>query len=789
MPDDFDGLYKWAFGVTALALFLLEQIPSLNRRSVTFKDRWFSNAGLFLVGSAVIGFVLPVGLVAFAADQPPGMLAQLGFPWVAQVLVAFLLLDLWHYLEHRAFHVSPLLWRSHLVHHSDVEVDVTTSERHHPFEILLSAALTVGLIAAFGLPAEAVGLYMLAAMLVAFLSHANLRLPVRVERCLSLIVVTPGVHAVHHSSLQSQTDSNYGIVLTLWDRLLGTYSDAFAVSGRGWKVDHFGLEYFRRPQDMGLTQALIQPFLFRYGMKDSAVSGFDIEAIALPGASCRIDLSPDWRRALRGLALGCTLACLVLWPTVLDLTLAWSAEEAYRYAWLVMPMIIYLLGWHFRDELLRATPKPALTGLFVVAMAVVCWSSGALMNVDIARRFGFVLVLQGILISTMGWRLFGRLLPVLGLMFLMIPSGDFLEPPLRRLTMLGLDLFTTAVGLPHRIEGFSIVIGNQLYFVIDACSGLSYVLLTFFLGYCFGLLMFRSWIKIAGLAFLGALLGVGSNLVRVFTIVMMDWARGSQMDLAAHGKIQWIALFIALGLLFYALIRLEPEMGADTTTLPDGQSAVASSPLMGFTRLQKNAPVLAGLIVLVIVGAVTWLTSPSPRAPHGILTTVVPRHILGWELAVPATSWVVDKSSQFESLTLIYRLRGQDMRVDVIDTLLPTAKLPDSRLIPGDREVWRDVQSQKRQSCADSVCMTLFETTWQRGRAYALRHVYHSYNINGSNLKSKVALRAVHGWHRLTRTGASPRLIVITVEGEEPSLGDVAVVQRTLDSALSFTGN
>jgi len=151
MSEEFDGLYKLVFFSTVVLLVLLEQFRAFQRREASPDTRWTANVGLFLMSSVVMGLVLPVSMVTFAADQPPGVLARLGLPLAAQVVLAFLFLDFWHYWEHRLFHVVPFLWRAHLVHHSDTQVDVTTSERHHPLEILLSAALTFALIALLGL--------------------------------------------------------------------------------------------------------------------------------------------------------------------------------------------------------------------------------------------------------------------------------------------------------------------------------------------------------------------------------------------------------------------------------------------------------------------------------------------------------------------------------------------------------------------------------------------------------------------------------------------------------------
>ena len=244
MTEEFEFLYLLVFLSAAAALVLLERVRELQRQPVQIATRWTSNIGLLLIGNVLNAVVMPIGVYAFAQHQPPGPLTRLELPFATQVLLTFLLLDLWRYWEHRLFHRIPLLWRLHLVHHSDTEIDVTTSERHHPLEFLLGTAVMMALIAALGLPAHAVGLYLLTATVVALYSHANLRLPAGMDRRLRQFIVTPSVHAVHHSDLQRQTDSNYGSVLTVWDRLFGTLRhDYWETMGElpGWVVEPAGI--------------------------------------------------------------------------------------------------------------------------------------------------------------------------------------------------------------------------------------------------------------------------------------------------------------------------------------------------------------------------------------------------------------------------------------------------------------------------------------------------------------------------------------------------------------------
>ncbi len=772
--EQFDILYQLVFFAIVALLVLLERVGALQRQPVQLARRWTSNIGLFLIGSVITSLVIPVGIYAFAQHQPPGLLERLGLPFVAQLLLTFLLLDLWRYWEHRLFHRVPMLWRLHLVHHSDTQIDVTSSERHHPFEFLLGTAVMLALIGALGLPAQAIGLYLLTATVIALTSHANLRLPAALDRRLNWLIVTPGVHALHHSELQAQTDSNYGSVLTLWDRLFGSYVDPAHA-----RIAHFGLGYFHQPKDTGLARVLLQPFLFRrhlvYPSRDSMDSQPGPTATALAEPSGAV-MTQGWKDALLGGLAGCVLASLVLWPTLLDLTASWRNNEAYQYAWLVMPMLVYVLGWHHRQTGLVISPQPDFTGVLVALGAAACWGAAALMNIDVGRQFALILAMQGVAMSMLGWRAYWRLFPTLALLFLMIPSGDLLQPALRMLTVKAIELFAVLAHLPHSVDGFVIFIGTHRYIVVDECAGLSYVTLAMFLGYSFGLLLYRSVFKIAALALLGALLGIFSNALRVNTIVLIDWLRGSQMELTAHGNIQWIALFMTLGLLFYVLSQLKADAIA---VAPVIAPAVQARPVRRF------APVAAGLSVLLIAGSVMGLPTNAPRPPRQVQPGLLPQNIVGWELASPDAAWSMDPQSDNASLTLTYRRNGQDMQVVIVETVSPTAKLQESRLAPGDKNIWRERRVQKQTSCVASDCLTLLHTTWQRDKSRELRHVFYAYSIDSFTTDSRFALRAAHGWHRLTASHSQPRLIGFILDDATPASDELAAAFRMLQSALA----
>jgi exosortase len=774
MTEEFEILYQLVFFSAAVALVLLERVRALQRQPVQIARRWTSNIGLFLIGSGVTTVLIPIGIYAFALRQPPGLISRLGLPFAAELLLTFLLLDLWRYWEHRWFHQVPLLWRLHLVHHSDTQIDVTTSERHHPLEFLLGTAVLMVLVSVFGLSAPALGLYLLTATVVALYSHANLRLPASVDRPLSRFLVTAPVHAVHHSDLQPETDSNYGSVLTVWDRLFGTYVDPEHA-----RIPHYGLGYFHQPKDTGLARVLQQPFRFRrdlsYPDRDSA--SIDPNPTLTSGTDrSRLPMTRSCKTALISGITGCVLVLFVTWPTLLEMTASWRDHEAYQYAWLVLPMVVYLLGWHHRLTGLRITPQPDFTGVFVGIIAAACWVTAALMNIDVGRQFALILALQGVAMSTLGWRCYWRLFPTLALLFLMIPSGDLLQPALRVLTVKAIELFAVAAHLPHSVEGFVIFIGTHRYIVIDECSGLAYVTLATFLGYCFGLLLYRSVSKILALSLFGAFLGIFSNVLRVDLIVLIDWARDSQMDLSAHGTIQWVALFTTLGFLFFVLSRLKIEATSVTPTvnLPEQSSSI-----------RRFAPAVAGLCVLLVAGGSAGFPTNEARPSRGPQTGLSPDNIAGWKLTNPTAVWSVDAPSRTESISLSYQRNGHDIQVVIIETLSPTAKLPESRLVPHDRNIWREKQVRNEVACLASGCMTLVHSTWQRDKNNELRHVYYAYSIGSFNTASKFGLRAAHGWDRLTGGHDNPRLIGFISEDAATDIDELAAAFRILQSAVN----
>jgi len=763
MTADWDALYRIVFVACVAVLFLLERVPSWQQRPAPGARRWASNAGLFVIGSVVGSLVLPIGLVALAETRAPGRLERFGLPLAAEVALTFLLLDLWKYWEHRLLHRVPLLWRAHLVHHSDTAVDVTTAERHHPIEVVLSTALMVAIVMALGASPAALGIYLVVATIVAFYAHANLRLPAGIDRALSRVIVTAPVHRVHHSSLRTETDSNYGAVLTLWDRLFGTF-----VEPRAARVPHLWLDYFHADADTRLWRVLLQPFVYRRGQP------YPARADAAASAPRRLPLSPAARRVLLlGLA-SIVVVAAVTWPTLADMSRVWASNESYQYAWLVVPVLAYLLAQPSARSIWMS-PRPGTAGVVVVAAAALGWAAGVLVGIDAFQAACFVVMLQGVALATLGGPAYRRLFPVLAVLFFMFPYGDLLQPALRTLTRDSIDVFCTVAGLPHTVDGFVVLIEGRRYVVVDECAGLTYVTLAAFVGYCFGVLLDGRLARAVSMAALGASLGVASNLARVDIIVGIDAMRGTQMDLGAHGAMQWIMLLVALAALVHALMRA--RLPAEATLPP-----VASAP----TLRGAGPPAAAGLVALAVAGALHLASAREVMAVDSSEASL-PRSLAGWTLASPATHDAEGPRAPTRTLRATYRHDERQLDLVVVQAMIADAKLAESALAPGAHATWREKETRSETACALSQCVTLRHVTWQREHSDEQRHVYFAYDVGGYATSSLVRARLARGWHRMRGDAVDARLAAF--DSTAPlDMADLALAWRELRASIAASG-
>lgn len=222
--------------------------------------RWLTNLSMVIISSICLRIIFPaaaVGTALWTQSAGYGLFNNFEAPKAFVGIFCFVLLDFAVWLEHFASHKVPLLWRIHRMHHSDQGFDLTTALRFHPLEIVLSMVWKAGIIVLIGAPVFAVLVFEIVLNGMAMFNHANAKLPKRLERVLRTLVVTPDMHRVHHSTINKETDSNYGFNFSFWDRIFSTYIDQPSLGHSGMKI---GLNDFQGAQTSSLKWALLLPF-------------------------------------------------------------------------------------------------------------------------------------------------------------------------------------------------------------------------------------------------------------------------------------------------------------------------------------------------------------------------------------------------------------------------------------------------------------------------------------------------------------------------------------------------
>lgn len=256
-----EAAVRLAFFVSIFTAVALAELVLPRRTLMTSKvSRWVANIGIVVIDAAVVRLIFSgaaVGTALWVSERGWGLFNALTLPYWVKVVLSVVILDFVIYLQHVMFHAVPALWRLHMMHHADMDFDVTTGNRFHPIEIVLSMFIKAAAIMVTGAPALGVIIFEILLNGTAMFNHGNVKLPLAFDRVLRLFVVTPDMHRVHHSVIPPEANSNFGFNMPWWDRLMGTYRP----QPRGGHLEMtIGLNQFRDPARLTLPWLLIQPF-------------------------------------------------------------------------------------------------------------------------------------------------------------------------------------------------------------------------------------------------------------------------------------------------------------------------------------------------------------------------------------------------------------------------------------------------------------------------------------------------------------------------------------------------
>jgi len=245
-----------------LILFFAGLEVAWPRRKADKNSKYRRMNNLLLLNINFIAVYIMVPLAIFeaallASENRIGILNLISLPVFLNVILTIIIFDLLIYIQHVVLHKFRFLWRVHRVHHMDMEFDVTTGIRFHPVEIVISMFYKLAAVYVIGPVAFAVILYEIALNAAALFGHSNILLNQKLDRILRKIFVTPDMHRIHHSAVRHETDSNYGNIFSIWDKLFKTYR---ALPEAGYNDMVIGLEHFRDPESEQVFQLLKHPF-------------------------------------------------------------------------------------------------------------------------------------------------------------------------------------------------------------------------------------------------------------------------------------------------------------------------------------------------------------------------------------------------------------------------------------------------------------------------------------------------------------------------------------------------
>ncbi len=257
----YEPAIRFGFFFGVFIIVAVWEVLSPRRRLTTSKTtRWIGNLGVVAIYTTAVRLLFPllaIDIALKAQEHNWGLLNNWDLPYWVSVLLGVMFLDFIIYLQHVMVHSVPMLWTFHMMHHADLDFDVTTGLRFHPVEIIVSMGIKIATVAFLGPPVIAVLIFEIVLNATSMFNHGNIRLPLNADKVLRRFVVTPDMHRVHHSVIIRETNSNFGFNFPWWDHIFGTYRPQPAMGHEGMTI---GLSQFRDKKRLTLPWMLALPF-------------------------------------------------------------------------------------------------------------------------------------------------------------------------------------------------------------------------------------------------------------------------------------------------------------------------------------------------------------------------------------------------------------------------------------------------------------------------------------------------------------------------------------------------
>lgn len=304
-------------------------------------------------------------------------------------------------------------------------------------------------------------------------------------------------------------------------------------------------------------------------------SGIDGDAAkpasAAPGAAIDGSASEGWRQALIALAVAIGGLCAVFWGTVSQMVETWYVSATFNHGFMIVPICLWLI-WDRREAIEKYMPKPDFRGLLVIAACMIAWTVASAAGVQSGMQFALVGMIQGAVLTVLGWRLVRAMLFPLGFLFFAVPFGDFLIPSLQDLTAVMVVEGLRLISIPVYIDGVFLSIPTGNFEVAEACSGVRFLIATIALGALFANLSFRTSLRRSIIIFLAIVVPLVANGIRAFGIVYIAHITDHKVAVGVDHLIYgWIFFaFVTIVLLAIGMTFRETD-GDNTIYMPQDE--------------------------------------------------------------------------------------------------------------------------------------------------------------------------------------------------------------------------
>lgn len=490
-------------------------------------------------------------------------------------------------------------------------------------------------------------------------------------------------------------------------------------------------------------------------------------------------LGYGWTLALALLGLSTLLTLWLLWPSVLSITHVWLNSQTYAHG-MFIPALALFLAWTRRRELAQQTPRPWAWGLLGIGAAALAWMLARTVEVETVQHFALIAMLPGLVLLWLGPRVAWTILFPLAYLVFAVPFGDFLIAPMIDLTARFSVLLLKLTGVPVFMDGHYISIPAADFVVVEACSGVRYLIAAVALGLVYSYLSYRSlWRRLAFIA-LAVALPILANVLRVYVIIMTAHLTDGRITLAGHGHIVvgWVLFGLVMLLLFWL-----GSLWADRPPPTRTQSEVEPSAAPPVMLRGSVSPSLLGLLLLGLVsmlglarGAETLIEHRAQRimveAPIGL-----PSAVAGWTGPAAVTpSWQPDYHEADAELVGLYRDGEATVELHLIQY---RNRGRGTELISwrnqiqghGDNDGWRrSATAVRRLSSAEGRDFRVQEMLLRGRRGDQLRLVWHWYQVGPHRTLSPTEVKLRELQAVLAGDGRGAFLVALSTTGDELTL-------------------